>query len=108
MKLKELVKEALEQKYLGKRIKSQCFDNTFIVEHVSVEDGGVDPQWEILLKSERCRLMCEDAKAWQLANNRLGGILPPPELEEYWRAGYKESQYFTLCEQELPEIIEEN
>jgi hypothetical protein len=106
MTVGDFLKEALERKYVGKSIKKPYQDGTFVVAHVEVRDGGVDPQWEISLFSELNRQMNEESRAWQLANNPKGGVLAPKELEDRWRVGWAESQHFTLADQVLPEIVE--
>jgi hypothetical protein len=106
MTVGDFLKEALERKYVGKSIKKPYEDGTFVVAHVEVRDGGVDPQWEIGLYSELNRQMNEESRAWQLANNPKGGVLAPKELEDRWRVGWAEAQYFTLVDQVLPEVSE--
>ena len=105
MTIGELLREALERKYKGRRIKLSRGEGEFVVDHVEVSDGGVDPQWEITISSELCKQMNAEASAWQTANNLLGGVMAPKELEEQWRRGWVESYFFTNCDQVLPEII---
>lgn len=46
MLIKDWLRQKLEKEYLGKKIKAQ-FGADFVVTSISVEYGGVDPQWEI-------------------------------------------------------------
>lgn len=52
MLLKDFFKRALEDKYLGKTILGYDEETRFVVKEVSVEDGGVDPQWQITLNGD--------------------------------------------------------
>lgn len=106
MKMGEFVKQSLEHKFKGKTIKNWNGTTTFKVHKIIVEDGGVDPQWEISLHSQLCEEMIAEARAWQQQNNPKGGKLAPKELDEKWRKGWAESYSMTLVDSELPEIVE--
>ena len=46
MKIQDYIKQKLEYDYLHTTINDNC-GNRFVVEYITVKDGGVDPQWEI-------------------------------------------------------------
>jgi hypothetical protein len=107
MTIGEFLKQSLEHAYLGKTIRCQYGERTFVVSHVEVCDGGVDPQWEIALTSALHEQMDAESREWQKANNPLGGVLAPQDLEDRWRVGWAESYYMTFADHQLPQIIEQ-
>jgi len=108
MKLSEFVKTELEQVYLGKRIKNWIGSTTFIVEQISVVDGGVDPQWEISLHSKLCNEMRSESKEWYAKNSPDGRTPTPHDLYEHWCKGYMESYTMNYCNDNMPEIVEDS
>ncbi len=106
MKLGDFLKTALEEKFLGKRIKNWNNTNSFIVDHIEVMDGGVDPQWEIRFYSELNRKMTDEMGEWQRINNPTGGVLTPKELTERCKTAYIESFTMNLVDDVMPEIVE--
>lgn len=106
MILKDFIREALERKYLGKTVYNWDKSCTFTVHKITVEDGGVDPQWEFSLYSKLCEEMIDESRGWQKKNNPLGGNLAPKELEDKWRKGWMESFYMTTANNEMPQIVE--
>ena len=106
MKLKEFIKEKLEEKYLGKEIKSWN-DKIFVVHEVSVEDGGVDPQTEICLRSKFNIDISNQYLDWTKKYNENGGSshLVPIELKKNWEIACNESWYMTNVEDEMPDLI---
>jgi len=104
--LGDLIREALEKKYKGKKIKNLFIGVTFIVDHVEVKPDGPDPQMNILLAS---RGYYESVKAWQewdLKYNLMGGQTPPPEIRDSWEAVKNEFVILSQVDDVLPEIVE--
>lgn len=58
MLIKDFIVNALEYKYLGKTIYNWNKSISFVVEVITVEDGGVDPQWEIRFRNKRDNREC--------------------------------------------------
>ena len=105
-KLSDLMKEKLEQTYLGKKIRNPYFpDVVFTVECVSVELDGPDPQMNVKLSSKVCEVETAKWKAWQLKNNPLGGNTMPKELEQPYTNASKQSFYMSQVNNALPEIV---
>lgn len=105
MTIGEFLREQLAQKYNGRTVKNNSNAVEFVVSHIEVRDGGVDPQWEIYMCSEFCRLVTIESGEWHRTNNPLGGVLAPKELTDRWYRGYAECVYMTSCDHQLPEII---
>jgi len=104
MLLKDFIREALEQKYLGELIYNSQNSTTFEVHKIIVEDGGVDPQWEIKLCSKLCEEAGNEQREWQQKYNPKGGNLPPNS--DRWRMGNAEYFYMTSATNKMPEIVE--
>ena len=106
MTIGDFVRDALAREYLGETIYNWDKSATFVVHTITVEDGGVDPQWEITFRSKLCCEMDEESGKWYRENSPDGKTPTPPELYEKWRKGYMESFHMTLVENSLPEIVE--
>jgi len=105
MILKDFIRAALEREYLGTHVYNRERTATFLVHKITVEDGGVDPQWEFNLCSKLCEEMNEEQRKWQKENNLHGGNLAPKELEDRWRKGWMESFYMTNADDVMPELV---
>jgi hypothetical protein len=103
MILKDFIREALERKYLGELIYNSQNSTTFEVYKITVEDGGVDPQWEIGLCSKLCEQVRHEQREWQQKYNPTGGNLPPNN--ENWRRGNVEYFYMTQATDKMPDIV---
>lgn len=106
MTIGEYLKSQLEETFLGKQIKNWNGEFTFTVAHITVENGGVDPQWEISLNSDLYKQMMDESREWQKANNPLGGNLAPKELQERWNKGFVETFTMCFCDDAMPVIVE--
>lgn len=79
MVIKEFIRKALEQEYLGETIYNWNKSTTFVVDRITVEDGGVDPQWEITLHSKSG---VTESFTMTLANDNMPEIVETSEEEE--------------------------
>ena len=106
MTIGDFVRDALAREYIGETIYSWDKSTKFVVYAITVEDGGVDPQWQITFYSKQAIEMNAESAAWHRANNPTGGNLAPKELDDRWRRGWVEHVAVTLVDHKLPEIIE--
>lgn len=104
MLLKDFIKTALEREYMGKTIYSCNNTTTFVVYDIIVENGGVDPQWEITLRSKLCCEIMVEQHDWYQKNNPIGNYLVPKELETRWQKGWVEYFGMSFVDNLLPEI----
>jgi len=98
MKAGEYLKKKLEDDYLGKSIYTFNKSNSFIVYKITVEDGGVDPQWQILFTSKQYEEVNSDCLDRRRSSNFNG--YSPSEL-----IVLNENHGFCWADDDMPEIV---
>lgn len=103
MLAKEFFRRALEREYLGHTIFNWNNTEKFVVHQITVEDGGVDPQWEISLRSKEFCEAQEERIAWI---KQHGTYNLPPEMEARLQKSYAGNFYFTTADATMPEVTD--